>query len=159
MKTLGAFGLLASAFILVDVFGNVDANHLYHSEDAAPVIEFLAENEDDPAAPSFVFGASNGGRVLEFYSPGCPHVRTPVVSDFLRLLVSDSGEHLFRSWDSVANFAITTCLSLARSDLYPTTLVLILQSESTAFRVKSILPCATNLTLRVFHAYSTWNLE
>jgi hypothetical protein len=55
-----------------------DNNYLYLGHHA--VIEYLQESEENPESPSFIFGPSNGGRVLEFYTPWCSHVSISVVS-------------------------------------------------------------------------------
>jgi thiol-disulfide isomerase/thioredoxin len=52
-----------------------DENYLY-VQDADPVLDFHPESDPNPLRPSFLYGPGNTGpRVVEFYSPSCPHCR------------------------------------------------------------------------------------
>ena len=81
---LGLFLLILFAATRVSRAGNTDdaetvdytdSYFLYGLEEDKPVIDYRPGSEKDPVHPSFIFGSGNGPRVVEFYSPWCPHVR------------------------------------------------------------------------------------
>jgi len=52
------------------------SDYLYEGADSDPIQEFILVDADEGVVerPSFLFGADNGPRVVEFYAPWCPHV-------------------------------------------------------------------------------------
>jgi hypothetical protein len=62
---------------------NPEDYFLYGREEDKPVIDYRSENEKDPSRPDFIFGPNTGPRVVEFYSPWCPHVGTARILAFL----------------------------------------------------------------------------
>ena len=48
------------------------------TNDSEPVIDLEPANDTDPLHPDFLYGPDTGHRVVEFYSPMCPHVRVVV---------------------------------------------------------------------------------
>ena len=66
--------VLLAAVLSEDQAEIPDSYFLYGDEADRPVIDYKPGGEPDPESPAFIFGPSNGYRVVEFYSPWCPQV-------------------------------------------------------------------------------------
>ena len=78
------YGLRVVAFLLLAVIASgatkkpkkkkkTYPDYIYQ-ENAGPVVDFKPEHATNPEHPAFLFSSNNRPRVVEFYSPVCPHV-------------------------------------------------------------------------------------
>lgn len=51
-------------------------DYLYTADDATPILEYMPEEGQSDENPDFLFGPDNPARLIEFYAPWCPHVRS-----------------------------------------------------------------------------------